>query len=137
MFDVIEHLSKPEILALLEAISNALRPGGVFIAHCPNGNSPFALTVFAGDFTHETLLNEASARHLCKISGLENFAAAEHLGASASMAGLIRAGAWHLVRAGIRTINRLETGSPGSNVLTRNFAFKAAKPAASGRIVRN
>lgn len=130
MFDVIEHLPKPDILVLLEAIANALCPGGVFIAHCPNGDSPFGLSVFSGDFTHETLLSEASARHLCKLSGLDKFAAAEHLGASAGMAGRIRAGGWHLVRAGIRTINCLETGGPGSGVLTRNFAFKAEKPAA-------
>src|SRR5258708_2101939 len=64
LFDVIEHLSKPEILALLSNIAKALRPGGVLIAHCPNGNSPFVLRVFAADLTHETLLNESSARHL-------------------------------------------------------------------------
>lgn len=127
LFDVIEHLPKPEILTLLGSIASALRPGGVFIAHCPNGDSPFSMTVFAGDFTHETLLNEASARHLCMIHGLKKFAAAEHLGTSRGMTGMIRKGAWQLVRAGIRAINRVETGTIGSSVLTRNFAFKAEK----------
>jgi SAM-dependent methyltransferase len=130
LFDVIEHLPKPDILALLGNIAKALRPGGIFIAHCPNGNSPFALRVFAADLTHETLLNETSARHLCVLSGLDHFGAAEHLGASRSLSGLVRQAAWGVMRTCIRVMNGVETGSLGSKVLTRNFAFKAEKPLA-------
>jgi SAM-dependent methyltransferase len=128
LFDVIEHLEKSKILSLLEEIQGVLRPGGVFIAHCPNGNSPFAFAVFASDFTHETLLNEASARHICTVCNLVNFSAVEHLGASRSLSGKVLQVAWWLVRIVIRATNLIETGSSGSPILTRNFAFKAEKP---------
>lgn len=80
LFDVIEHLNKSEILRLLELVGSRLKPGGVFIAHCPNGDSPMHGTLHAGDFTHETLMNPQSARHLCTLFGLEQFEAREHLG---------------------------------------------------------
>lgn len=132
LFDVIEHLTKAEIMELLANVSRCLQPGGVFISHCPNGDSPFVGNVFSGDFTHETLLNASSARHICAVNGLTAFAAAEHLGASGSLRGRIRLCLWRLVRVGVAVANLVETGGIGSSVWTRNFAFKAEKdPAAN------
>ena len=128
MFDVVEHLRMDELLDLLDLIAAKLRPGGIYVAHCPNGDSPFALQVFSGDLTHVTLLNSASAEVLCRLAGLHDFAASEHLGASAGLAGSVRALAWRLMRAGMRCRTLIETGGAGSSVLTRNFAFRAVKP---------
>lgn len=127
MFDVIEHLYRDEILELMDLIFARLRGGGVFVAHCPNGDSPLAGSIFAGDLTHVTLLNACSARCLCDLAGLTDFSAHEHLGASADLAGRARAAAWQLVRLGLRMANLAETGSGGSNILTRQFFFKARK----------
>jgi 2-polyprenyl-3-methyl-5-hydroxy-6-metoxy-1,4-benzoquinol methylase len=128
LFDVVEHLRKVEILHLMELIVTRLRPGGVFIGHCPNGDSPFVGTLHAGDFTHETLLNAQSARHLCTLFGLEAFEAKEHLGTSSNWKGRARSLGWHGLRAGLKVWNLIETGSTGSGIFTRQFAFKARRP---------
>lgn len=128
LFDVIEHLTKPEILALLESVVRKLRPGGLFICHCPNGDSPFVGNILAGDYTHETLLNASSAENLCALFGLADFEAREHLGASAGVKGRVRGLAWRGVRLGFQLVNLVETGAPGSGVFTRQFCFKARKP---------
>lgn len=127
LFDVIEHLTKHEILALLEMVCRKLRPGGLFICHCPNGDSPFVGNILAGDYTHETLLNASSAGNLCALFGLRDFEARENLGASAGLKGWLRGGAWQGVRLGLKLVNLIETGAPGSNVFTRQFCFKARK----------
>lgn len=128
VFDVIEHLRKAEILQLMERAISKLRPGGIIVFHCPNGDSPWAQGVFASDFTHETLLAPASAANLCAVFGLTRFEAREHLGVSASLKGAVRSVLWAVIRAGIKCRSVIETGSAGSGVYTRNFAFKAQRP---------
>jgi cyclopropane fatty-acyl-phospholipid synthase-like methyltransferase len=128
LFDVVEHLTKDEILTLFTNIYAKLAPSGIFIVHCPNGDSPMASQVFAGDFSHETLLNAKSAESICKLSGFTAFEAQEHLGASSSIKGYARKVLWSIVRYTFRTINLIELGDAASATLTRNFAFKAMKP---------
>ena len=136
VFDVIEHLTRDEILDLVDLVALKLARGGVFIAHCPNADSPMVGQIFAGDLSHETLLNPASAALVCALAGLENFEAIEHLGASRSWAGRIRTLFWRTLRCFWLAYNLTETGSAGSGVLTRNFAFKAtAASAPSLRVV--
>ena len=130
LFDVIEHLSKMEIMDLMVDVSRCLLPGGVFICHCPNGDSPFVGNVFAGDFTHETLLNPQSARHICTVMGLTHFSAVEHLGASSSIVGYLRVLMWAASLWALIGVNIVETGASCSRVLTLNFAFKAEKAVA-------
>jgi SAM-dependent methyltransferase len=127
LFDVIEHLTKNEILDLFELVVSRLALGGTFIVHCPNGDSPFVGTVRFGDFTHETILTPLSARNLCNLFGLEDFEAGEHLGASTSLSGGCQAFAWGCLRFVLKTCMAIETGSSGSGILTRNFAFKVSK----------
>ena len=129
LFDVIEHLRKDEILRCASLIHRKLKPGGVWLCHLPNGDSPLVGAVQAGDFTHETLLNPRSAQNLCAVAGFTGFEAREHLGASRSLAGTARAVAWRCVRLTIQGWNLIETGSPGSGIFTRCFAFKAGKAA--------
>jgi SAM-dependent methyltransferase len=128
LFDVVEHLTKDEILALFANVYTKLAPAGIFIVHCPNGDSPMALQVFAGDFSHETLLNANSAESICKLSGFIAFEAQEHLGASNSIKGYVRKVMWLIARSIFQTINLIELGGTAGGVLTRNFAFKAMKP---------
>lgn len=127
LFDVIEHLTKTEILDLFELIASRLAPGGMLIVHCPNGDSPFVGTVRYGDFTHETVLTPQSARNLCNLYGLKEFEAKEHLAASHSLAGRCRSIAWACLRSVIKKCIAIETGSSGSGILTRNFVFKVSK----------
>ncbi|MEP7023091.1 MAG: class I SAM-dependent methyltransferase, partial [Actinomycetota bacterium] len=67
--DVLEHLTKPEVLDTFDQIVAALRPGGVFIARVPNAASPFGGHIRHGDFTHESSYTASSVRQLAAAAG--------------------------------------------------------------------
>lgn len=127
VFDVIEHLAPQQTFDLMALAHAKLRSGGRFIAHLPNGLSPFVGHVFWGDMTHEWCLTPQSAQTLCALHSFEAFAAVEHLGAGSGVKGRLRALAWSGVRTCLQLINAIETGNTGGGIWTRNFAFKADK----------
>ena len=52
-FDVIEHFTKTELIPLVDEVHRVLRPGGRWIIHVPNADSPFGGRIRFGDYTHE------------------------------------------------------------------------------------
>lgn len=127
VFDVIEHLKRQETFDLMALAHRKLRPKGRFIAHLPNGLSPFLGHVYWGDMTHEWCLTPQSANTLCNLHGFREFEAVEHLGAGEQLKGKLRSLAWTFVRKTLQLINTIETGRAGGDIWTRNFAFKATK----------
>ena len=69
--DVLEHLTKDEVLETLDRVAAALKPGGVFVARVPNAVSPFSGHIRHGDFTHETWYTDRSVRQLTAACGFE------------------------------------------------------------------
>lgn len=70
-FDVMEHLSVEEIARLLQAVRDALKPGGRFLARVPSGDSPFAGAIQHGDITHRSVIGSGMMRQLAAQSGLD------------------------------------------------------------------
>ncbi|HRK27696.1 MAG TPA: methyltransferase domain-containing protein [Chitinophagales bacterium] len=62
--DIIEHFGKDELVEVLRAVYQALKPGGKAIFRTPNADALMASLYMYGDFTHETLLNPSAARQL-------------------------------------------------------------------------
>lgn len=69
MNSVIEHMSKEEVVSLLEAVRDSLSERGVLILLTPNLSNPFAVTVRYGDFTHEVGFTERSIVEVLKTVG--------------------------------------------------------------------
>lgn len=69
---VLEHVPKDELIALLEAIRGALRPGGKLLIEVPNGDAPLANITRYGDFTHEIAFSERSLRQVMAIAGFSS-----------------------------------------------------------------
>jgi 2-polyprenyl-3-methyl-5-hydroxy-6-metoxy-1,4-benzoquinol methylase len=69
MFNVIEHLPKPQILETLRLMYQALQPGGRLII--TTGNMASATGLFARymDFTHETGFTETSLKQILTLAG--------------------------------------------------------------------
>jgi 2-polyprenyl-3-methyl-5-hydroxy-6-metoxy-1,4-benzoquinol methylase len=67
-FDVIEHFTKPELLAIIKKVRKILKPSGRWIIHTPNGESPFHGRVRYGDITHETIFTRSSLTQLFERS---------------------------------------------------------------------
>lgn len=70
-FDIIEHFTKDEVLNFLDAVFNALKPGGSVIVGTLNASSLMgAGTVFI-DFTHETGFTPESLSQVMRVCGFD------------------------------------------------------------------
>jgi len=68
-FDVIEHFTRNELLPFVDQVRRVLKPGGRWIIHVPNGESPFFGTIRYGDLTHEMAFTRTSLSQLLLSSG--------------------------------------------------------------------
>lgn len=127
-FDVIEHFTKDELIDLVDAVYGVLKPGGRWIVHAPNANSPFFGSVRYGDFTHEQAFTPSSLQQLLTASGFSSFDFAECAPRIHGIKSLLRVILWGLVRFAFRLAQAAETGDIGQNaVLTRNLYAVAYK----------
>lgn len=67
--NVIEHLTKDEIVGFLEASLVSLRPGGILYINTPNSGSIFGLPLSFIDFTHEVFFTAASLNQVLTACG--------------------------------------------------------------------
>jgi 2-polyprenyl-3-methyl-5-hydroxy-6-metoxy-1,4-benzoquinol methylase len=127
--DLLEHLTKPEVLATFDAVAVALRPGGVFVARVPNAVSPFGGQIRYGDFTHETWYTARSVRQLAAAAGLELLRAAGCPPQAHGLASAGRAVLWKPVSGLLKLALIAETGAIHGHIVTQNLTFAAARPA--------
>ncbi|HEX6288544.1 MAG TPA: class I SAM-dependent methyltransferase [Herpetosiphonaceae bacterium] len=75
MFHVLEHIPKPEIPIMLQALHRALSPGGVLVLEVPNMANPFiGLNFRYADFTHEVGFTELSMTYVLKSAHFQDIA---------------------------------------------------------------
>lgn len=83
---VMEHLPKQETLPMLEAIQQALRPGGVVLVDVPNMDWLFASHERYMDFTHETGFTSESLRQvMCNVFSQVKVIPVDNTGTERSM----------------------------------------------------
>ena len=128
--DVLEHLTRDELVDTLPRIARALRPGGSLIARVPNADSPFCDAIRYGDLTHEIAFSTAALLHLFRVSGLERAEFRECDPVPKSAKGAVRAFAWRFLRQLVRIWNLVETGSAGPGVYTRVMLARGRRPGA-------
>lgn len=126
-FDVIEHLTKDELLEFLDACHAALRPNGYLVVHTPNGDTPYGIVFRYGDFTHECQLNANALRSVFEVCGFEGIEAREMAPVPYSLFGAIRAVMWQAIRLNMKVRNLVETGNAGSGVFTRGMLARARR----------
>ena len=126
-FDVIEHLSKDEILTTLNLIYNSLKDGGQIITQTPNAESPWFGAVAYGDFTHEWFYTASSLEDVLIKSGFRNIESKPSEPLTISLKSSIRFIVWKIVNIFLRIWNLAETGSTGSKIYTRVFLTRAIK----------
>jgi 2-polyprenyl-3-methyl-5-hydroxy-6-metoxy-1,4-benzoquinol methylase len=126
--DLLEHLTKPEVLATFDAVAAALRPGGRFVARVPNAVSPFGGHIRYGDFTHETWY---TARSIRQLAAAARFGAVEVIGCPPPAHGavsMIRATLWRPVSGLLKLVLAVETGVVRGHIVTQNLTFAAVRP---------
>lgn len=71
MRDVLEHIPKSDVSAVLDLCALSLQPGGILVIQVPNADSPFFGRIRYGDFTHQAAYNKSSLSQLFLLAGLE------------------------------------------------------------------
>jgi 2-polyprenyl-3-methyl-5-hydroxy-6-metoxy-1,4-benzoquinol methylase len=131
--DLLEHLTKPEVLATFDAVAAALRPGGMFVARVPNAVSPFGGHTRYGDFTHETWYTARSIRQLTAAANLGNVRVIGCPPPVHGTASAIRATLWKPVSGLFKLALAVETGAVRGHIVTQNLTFAAARPQPGGQ----
>jgi 2-polyprenyl-3-methyl-5-hydroxy-6-metoxy-1,4-benzoquinol methylase len=127
-FDVLEHFGGDALVALVDAVNAALRPGGRWLIHVPNAASPFFGQIFYGDLTHRTGFTAESLRWLLVNSGFRDVRCWEDTPAIHGVKSFIRRVGWSVLRTVLRAWTAIETGDPGRDaVLTRCLVGVATK----------
>ncbi|MEE3331772.1 MAG: class I SAM-dependent methyltransferase, partial [Myxococcota bacterium] len=126
-FDVLEHFGRDELIPLVDAVHRVLRPGGRWLIHAPNGESPFFGSIRYGDLTHELAFTRLSLSQLMLASGFSSLDAFEDEPVVHGMKSAGRGAMWALLRAAMRIYTAAETGETSGHVFTRNLLAVAIK----------
>jgi SAM-dependent methyltransferase len=126
-FDVLEHLTRDELISWVTQASRLLAPGGTVIIHVPNGCSPFVGRVLWGDLTHEQAFTPLSLGQLFRSGGFSGGAAFEDPPLAHGLKSKVRALLWKLVRMVAIGWLAVEIGVTGDYVLTINLFYVVRK----------
>jgi 2-polyprenyl-3-methyl-5-hydroxy-6-metoxy-1,4-benzoquinol methylase len=125
--DVLEHMTKPEVLDTFDRVEAALAAGGVLIARVPNAASPFGGLIRHGDFTHESSYTARCIRQLAAAAG---FGSVAILPCPPIAHGLISSGRlviWKALSGLWKIALAAETGVLRGHIVTQNLTFIARK----------
>lgn len=125
--DILEHMTKPEVLEALDAILASLVKGGVFIARVPNSASPFAGRIVHGDFTHETAFTARSLVQIAKVVGFDQVDVLDTRPVKNGAKALVRRLIWAVVAAAMRLSLAAETGQPTGHHVGQTIVLVARK----------
>jgi 2-polyprenyl-3-methyl-5-hydroxy-6-metoxy-1,4-benzoquinol methylase len=132
-FDVLEHLTRDELVAWVTEVERLLTPGGGVILHVPNGGSPFVGGVLWGDLTHEQAFTPHSLGQLFHAAGFLDGVAYEDQPIARGAKSWLRAQLWKALRAAALAWLAVETGVVRGRVLTINLFYTARKAGAARR----
>jgi SAM-dependent methyltransferase len=109
--DLIEHLTRAELIRLATETLRVLRKGGTWVVHCPNAESPWFGRVRYGDLTHETAYTSAAMKQLGMTVGFRSVDVYEDVPRSAGLKGHARRALWQIIRSGARVWLAVESGA--------------------------
>lgn len=122
--DILEHLTRPEVMQVLALIRRVLKQGGRCIAHVPNSEGLFGMRIRYGDFTHELAFNATSARQVFRVAGFQQVRCFEDKPRVHGPTSLARRIIWELGTLPSRVLLAAETGSRGA-ILSQNMMIEA------------
>lgn len=126
-FDVIEHLTREELLTLVDGVHRVLKPGGRWIIHTPNAESPFFGRIRYGDLTHEQAFTRTSVAQLLLSSGFRECRVYEDAPVVHGLASALRYVLWRLVRGMLAVYLAAEVGSAKGAVFSQNLLAVAVR----------
>lgn len=128
--DVIEHFARDDLLVFVDEVHRVLAPGGRWLLHVPNAESPLFGRVRYGDLTHQLAFTSSSLRQLLGASGFQQVAIFEDAPVAHGAPSALRAVLWRILRVGLRFYLTVETGNPGRHAVFTQNLFAVARRAA-------
>ena len=122
--NLLEHLSKDDILETLVLCSRHLRPGGTLVVMVPNALSPFSGTTRYWDFTHRIAFAPNNFRQLAPLSGFGQLEFKECGPIPHGIKSVIRWVLWGGLRSLIKIYLLIEVGDTKENVYTMDMLAK-------------
>jgi 2-polyprenyl-3-methyl-5-hydroxy-6-metoxy-1,4-benzoquinol methylase len=130
--DLLEHLTKPEVLRTFDDVAAALAPDGVLVARVPNAVSPLGGHIRDGDFTHQTSFTARSIHQLAIAAGFGSVLSRSSPPVAHGLASAVRVTVWQAVSACYRIALAAKTGMLRGHIVTQNLTFAARKGAEFG-----
>lgn len=124
--DVIEHLSKDELIRFTDEVFRVLNTDGRWISHQPNAASPFFGRIRYGDLTHEAAYTAESIRQLVLAIGFADIKCYEDVPIVHGMMSFVRWVLWFVLRGGLRAYLVIESGI-SDELFSQNFLSVAKK----------
>jgi SAM-dependent methyltransferase len=125
--DLLEHLTKPEILQTFDDVAAALVRGGVFIGRVPNAVIPPGGHIREGDFTHHTPFTARSIHQLAAAVGFDSVHVRSSPPVAHGLASAARVVVWQVVSACYRIALAAEAGILRGHIVTQNLTSVARK----------
>ena len=126
LVDVLEHLTRDQLFAVLDGVARVLRPGGVCIAHVPNAEGLYGMRVRYGDLTHEQAFTARSMSQAFATVGFQSSAAFEDRPVVHGVRSLVRRALWDAGTMPHRLLLAAETGAWGA-ILSQNLVVRAVR----------
>lgn len=126
-FDIIEHLTKSELLHFADEIYRTLAPGGVWIIHAPNAEGFLGSRVRYADLTHEQAFTPASVEQLTRAAGFRSSKCFEDAPIAHGLKSTARLAVWKTGRGLLRLFLMAETGDAGRNAIFSQNLLAVAK----------
>ena len=126
--DLLEHLDNDALIALMDAVRAALRPGGVLIVHAPNALAPLSPLRYA-DLTHVRAFTVGSLGQLFRTARLTPKAFHETAPHGRGLAATIRRTVWRTVlRPLVKGWMLVANGDAMGGIYTANLIAVAERP---------
>jgi SAM-dependent methyltransferase len=125
--DVLEHLTRDELIRLAPLLHNALQRPGRLLVQTANGAGLMPGQVIHGDLTHQTIFTPESLGQLLRPAGFEHLSFYETGPVPIRLRGKLDVAIWSAVRAVASAVRYVETGKRQA-IWTENFICRAFKP---------
>ncbi len=127
-FDVLEHLDRDEGMAFADEVLRVLRPGGRWLIHVPNGESPCVGRILYSDLTHEMAFTRISIAQMLYTCGFSQVHSFEDRPVVHGLLSVARGIGWRLIRIFWLLYIAAETGSRDRRaIFTQNLIAVAYK----------
>lgn len=125
--NILEHIDKQTLAAVLEEIARVLKPSGCLIAMTPNAGSPWGAMTRYWDITHEIAYTPSSFRQIGYLCGFATFDFRECGPRPHGVVSGIRYVLWQMIRLGIKFRLMVEMASTKGGIYTADMLTRMAK----------